>query len=176
MPFQRRSRLTVLLTFLIFVIIIYVRTGEQQTRSSDFYTRTSEALDRAAAAPVKDEDPRYAEQTFNSKVVDRLNQAEKQAKQKADAKGAQFFGDKSRGEILEKDNAERQKQLADQEILGDENGAVPQNSYQEDGVAKVRNTAAPAAATKGWSDDKKTDEEYEVDQELNSILKKGPSK
>ena len=176
MPFQRRSRLTLFLTTLLLIIIIYIRTGEQRTRSSDFYTRTSEALDRAAAVPNNEDNPSYAEQTQKSQVADRLNQAERQAKQKADAKGAQYFGDKSKSEILEEYNVAQQKQLSDQELLAAENGAVRQSSYQEDGVAKVGNTVTPAAATKGWNDDKKTDEEYEVDFELNSILKKGPSK
>ena len=176
MPFQRRSRLTLFLTSLLLIIIIYIRTGEQRTRSSDFYTRTSEALDRAAAAPVNDDNPRYAEQTHKSQIADRLNQAERQAKQKADAKGAQYFGDKSKSEILEEYNVAQQKQEGDQEPLRGENGAVPQISYHIDGSARVGNTAAPVATTKGWNDDKKTEEEYEVDLELNSILKKGPSK
>lgn len=176
MLFQRRSRLPVFLTFLLFVIIIYIRTGEQRTRSSDFYTKTSEALDKAAAAPVDKGSPRYAEQTQKSQVADRLNQAERQAKQKADAKGAQYFGDKSRSEILEEYDVEKQKQASEQDLLEGENGAVRHDSYQEDGVARVGNTVTSAAATKGWNDGQKTDEEYEVDLELNTILKKGPSK
>ena len=174
MPFQRRSRLTALLTFLLFIIIVYIRTGEKQTRTSDFYTRTNEALERADAAPV-DNNPSYAEKLPNSDVSDRLSQAEKEAKEKANAKGEDFFGDRSKSIILEEDDAQRQRQSSDQKILESGNGLDQQSIYEESGVAKIGNADASAEKSNAGDDDRKTDEEYELNAELNSILKKGPS-
>ena len=175
MPIQRCSRLTVLLV-IILVILIYIRNGEKQTRTSDFYTRTNEALDRAAEAPVGSESLHFAEQRPGSGVADRVDRAKKEAKQKANAKGADFFGDKSINDILEEDDAQRQRQRDDQEVLEANNVKIVPSNYEEDGVANVGNTGDPAAATKGLSDDNETKEQREVDIELNSILKKGPSR
>ena len=175
MPFQRRSRLTLLLV-IIFIIIIYIRTGEKRTRTSDFYTKTKEALDDAAGGRTGDDALDYAHERSNPGLADRVNRAKNEAKQKANAKGADFFGDRSVSAILEEGHGQREGQVDDQKVMEAGGARMSSAGYNDDGVAKVGNTGTPTAATIGWSDARKTDEEYEVDVELDYILKKSPSK
>jgi hypothetical protein len=89
MPSNRRFKATLLLLALIIIITIYITSAGQQTRSSPFYTRTSDALD---AREAEERGGRGLE-SDDFEVQKRLREAEEKAKKAADKKGAEFHGE-----------------------------------------------------------------------------------
>ena len=173
MPFPRRSRLTGILTLLAIIAIIYIRTGDKQTRSSSFYIRTSEALDRAASA--KEYEAHYADPVRNTEISDRLNRAEKDAKRAAEAKGAKFFGDKSKDDIMVEAG---RKDGSDQKVMRNGRDTISNGDSGKDGVGEGEDADLSAEATDVVDNERstaKTEKDYEVDMELNTILKRSPS-
>ncbi|KAF2855889.1 thioredoxin-like protein [Plenodomus tracheiphilus IPT5] len=86
MPSQRRTRVYSILVVITIVVLLYMTKGARQTRESDFYTKTQQALqekDFAEAARQRDADS----------VGSRLKAAEEQAKKFADDKDKAIHGD-----------------------------------------------------------------------------------
>ncbi|KAI8942909.1 hypothetical protein NX059_000948 [Plenodomus lindquistii] len=86
MPSQRRTRLYSILAVITILVFLYMSKGAKQTRESDFYTKTQQALqekDFAQAARQRDADS----------VGTRLKAAEEQAKKKAGDKDKAIHGD-----------------------------------------------------------------------------------
>ena len=153
MPSQRRVRLVALLVVIGVVIIFYMSGSAHQTRNSDFYTKTQEALqtkEHEAAAKQRDAD----------NVGSRLKAAEEAAKKSADKKGEKYF-DSVEGSNSEKSVAGRVK-LTEQ---GADKKKVP-------GVANLGGRPRDREAAKSTEE---TEEEHEAEVELNALLKKGPS-
>ncbi|KAF1923847.1 glutaredoxin domain-containing protein [Didymella exigua CBS 183.55] len=147
MPSQRRMRLFGVLFLVAVVTILYMTRSAAQTHASDFYTKTSEALQQhefAEAAKQRDADS----------VGTRLKAAEEAAKKKADEKGAEFH---KAVEGKDKSVAGRVK------IEGDKPAPVP-------GVAAQGGRPRDQAAMK----EHETPEDHDVEIELNAILKKSP--
>jgi len=88
MPSQRRTRLYAILLVVTIFVLLYLTQGARQTRESDFYTKTQQALlerDYVRAAKQRDADG----------VGSRLKAAEEQAKKLADGKDKAIHGDAS---------------------------------------------------------------------------------
>ena len=154
MPSQRRVRLITLLVIIGVIIIFYMSGSAHQTRNSDFYTKTQEALEtreHEAAARQRDAD----------NVGSRLKAAEEAAKKSAEKKNEKFF-DSVDGPNSEKSVAGRVK-LTEQ---GADKKKVP-------GVANVGGRPRDREAAKSKEE---TEEEHEAEVELNALLKKSPSK
>lgn len=81
MPSQRRTRLFGVLILVTIVVILYISRGAHQTQTSDFYTKTQQALQER-------EHQDAARQRDAESVKARLSAAEEQAKKAADEKYA----------------------------------------------------------------------------------------
>lgn len=139
----------VLLTVLV---TLYMTSSARHTRSSDFYTKTQDALqakDRAEAAKKIEMDD----------VSARLKAAEDAAKKAADAKGQ-----KLQEAVTGEDSTGGERSVAGRVMMKDQDEKVP-------GVAGVGGKPADRAAAK---QEPETEEDYEVEVELNAILKKSP--
>lgn len=148
MPSQRRVRLIALLGLIGVIIIFYMSGSAHQTRNSDFYTKTQEALEtreHEAAAKQRDAD----------NVGSRLKAAEEAAKKSADK-----YYESVEGTNSEKSVAGRVK-LTEQ---GADKKKVP-------GVANVGGRPRDREAAKTSEE---TEEEHEAEVELNALLKKSP--
>ena len=129
-------------------------SSARYTRSSDFYTKTQDALqakDRAEAAKKIEIDD----------VGARLKAAEDAAKKAADAKGQ-----KLQEAVTGEDSTGGERSVAGRVMMKDQDENVP-------GVAGVGGKPADRAAAK---QEPETEEDHEVEVELNAILKKSPSK
>jgi len=82
MPSSRRFRATLLLLALVVFTAFYTTSGARQTRSSTFYTKTSDALSR----------PQTGDRQGDDNIAGRLRAAEEAAKKSADKKAADYHG------------------------------------------------------------------------------------
>jgi hypothetical protein len=154
MPSQRRKRAYGLTIFLTILVVIYVTQGPGQTRKSDFFTKTQEALQQkeyAEAAQVRDAES----------VGARLKAAEVEAKKLAKDKGQRYFDSVDGGGGGEKGVAGRVK-------LTQQTGG----EKKLQGVATVGGKPRDRGAA---NLENETPEDHEVEVELNAILKKSPS-
>jgi hypothetical protein len=173
MPSQRRIKVLGLTVLVIVLTIIYFTSAARETRESDFYKKTSTALQQ------KEETARVEKETadaarLSEDVGKRLREAEEQAKKSADAKGRKMaqevMGKGLEPEALKDDTAaDGGKSVAGRFRMKDD-------SDEPLGVAKVGgNVGEKDRKGKGKQDDEETDEDHEVEVELNAILKKSPS-
>lgn len=147
MPSQRRVRLFGVLFLVTVAVVLYMTRAGTQTHASDFYTKTSEALqqhDFAEAAKQRDADS----------VGTRLKAAEDAAKKSADEKSAEYHK-----AVQGKDKSVAGRVKMD----GDKASPVP-------GVAAQGGRPRDQAAMK----EHETPEDHDVEIELNAILKKSP--
>ena len=154
MPSQRRVKVFGLMVLLTVFVTFYMTSSARHTRSSDFYTKTQDALqakDRAEAAKKIEIDD----------VGARLKAAEDAAKKAADAKGQ-----KLQEAVTGEDSTGGERSVAGRVMMKDQDENVP-------GVAGVGGKPADRAAAK---QEPETEEDHEVEVELNAILKKSPSK
>jgi len=137
-----------LIVTLAVLLTLYITSSARQTRSSDFYTKTQEALKAREDAKAADAE----------NVGSRLKAAEELAKKSAEERSQKFMESVGGSE----------KSVAGRVLLNqDGNGkAVP-------GVANVGGRPHDQHAAKQQQPE--TEEEHEVEVELNAILKKGPS-
>ena len=154
MPSQRRVKVFGLMVLLTVFVTLYMTSSARYTRSSDFYTKTQDALqakDRSEAAKKIETDD----------VGARLKAAEDAAKKAADAKGQ-----KLQEAVTGEDSTGGERSVAGRVMMKDQDENVP-------GVAGVGGKPADRAAAK---QEPETEEDHEVEVELNAILKKSPSK
>lgn len=145
MPSQRRMRLSVILIIVTITVLFYMSRGARQTTSSDFFTKTQQALqEKEYAEAVKQRDA--------ESVGSRLKAAEDQAKKHADDKYAKV---KAGVEGPDK------KGVA---------GRVKMDGDRVPGVAQQGGRPRDQAAMM----EHETPEDHEVEMELNAILKKSP--
>ncbi|KAF1838130.1 glutaredoxin domain-containing protein [Decorospora gaudefroyi] len=145
MPSQRRMRFYGTLIVLTIVVLYYMSRGEHQTTSSDFYTKTQQALQEreyAEAAKQRDADG----------VGSRLKAAEEQAKKNAGDKYIEV-----KGSVEGPDH----RSVA---------GRVKMDGDKVPGVAQQGGRPHDQAAMK----ENETPEDHEVEIEMNAILKKSP--
>ncbi|KAF2682306.1 glutaredoxin [Lentithecium fluviatile CBS 122367] len=150
MPSQRRMRVFGLLIVLVVVITLYMTTAQQQTRNSAFYLKTQEALSQKQYQEA-------TRQRDSDDVSSRLKAAEDAAKDAAEKKNQKFF------ESVEGSGA--QIAVGGRKILkdGDQTGPVQ-------GVATVGGRPRDKFANK----EPESEEDHEVEVELNAILKRSP--
>lgn len=163
---QRRAKFFGLVVILSVLIILYITSGARQTQNSEFYRRTSAALEKHAAQAAKEAEDVARAQTD---VKGRLKEAEQAAKQAANIKGAETGP--AKGDTT---NAQKPSPPYGQAVLTDgEEASAGSRHTGGDGVAPIGNTGQTNSKS---GDSEETDEEHAVEVEMNSILKKGPSK
>jgi DNA-binding protein H-NS len=148
MPSQRRVRLYGILALVTIVVLLYMSRAARQTHSSDFYTKTQQALqEREHAAAAKQRDA--------ESVQARLQAAEEQAKKAADSK------DKS-GKVAIEGTAKK--------------GVAGRVEIDSQDDKKVPGVAAQGGRTRDQTAMQKDEtlEEHEVEVELDFILKQSP--
>lgn len=192
---QRRLKIFALAVALIVLTTLYLTAGARQTRESAFYTRTQSALSERERVANAAQERNLA---TDDDIGKRLKAAEERAKKSANTKGDRIQ------EVVAAGNAEKEKDrvsgknspIVDKdtkpgehdEVTGEKSVAgrvTIKDSAQADGVdgvAKVGNVgdsvkAAASAKASGLSTtDDETEEEHEAELEINSILKRSPSK
>ncbi|KAF2257657.1 glutaredoxin domain-containing protein [Lojkania enalia] len=148
MPPPRRAKAFGLIIILTVLITFYITSGARQTQTSDFYTKTQEALqvrEYELATKQRDADD----------VGSRLKAAEEAAKKSAEQKGQKYMDAVSGSE----------KSVAGRVMIQDDEKKPVQ------GVAQVGGRPGDREAAKNR---KATPEEHEVEVELNAILKRSP--
>jgi hypothetical protein len=128
------------------VVLIYMSRGAQQTHSSDFYTKTQQALQEKEFAEA-------AKQRDADSVGSRLKAAEELAKKNAGQKYT---------EVKESVEGPDSKGVA---------GRLKMDGEKVPGVAQQGGRPRDQAAMK----EHETPEDHEVEMEMNAILKKSPS-
>jgi hypothetical protein len=166
MPSSRRIKATVLFILFAIIITIYVSTSASETRANQFYTSTRDALSHREG-----QDSRGKDLLSDDKPTQqRLKEAEDKAKSAADQKALEFHGP----------DVKQQGQKAKPEVKNE------MEETGEDGVAKqvVRPGTDPLIVKTKEKIDKErelkeatqTTEEHNAEEELNFILKRGPSR
>jgi hypothetical protein len=168
MPSQRRARLYTLLLAITIAVLFYMSRGASLTHTSDFTTRTHEALqaqEYAEAARQRDADS----------VGSRLKAAEAAAKKAADDKSEGFKVAVQGGDEAGK------KGVAGRVKLGAGGSSSSSSSSAAAAGGAGAEEAVPGVAAHGGrprdqaAKEGETDEEHSVEVELNAILKKSPS-
>jgi hypothetical protein len=157
MPSQRRVKTFGLLVFIGVLITLYITASARHTRSSQFYTKTEDALQAARA---------HKEQALGADPDDvsiRLREAEEAAKRAADKKGDAFHGEEGRkkAEVVMSRTIEReaQRSVTGRKIRGSGSEAVLKDKEHPESKEQAA----------------ETEEEHKVKDELNDILKRSPS-
>jgi hypothetical protein len=169
MPSQRRARLYTLLLAITIAVLFYMSRGASLTHTSDFTTRTHEALQAQEYAEA-------ARQRDAESVGSRLKAAEAAAKKAADDKSEGFKVAVQGGDEAKKGVAGRVKLGA-----GGSGSSSSSSSAAAAGGAGGAEEAVPGVAAHGGrprdqaAKEGETDEEHSVEVELNAILKKSPS-
>lgn len=171
---------------------IYLSSGGSSTRSSAFYTRTSSALDAKHRAAQE------ALDLQNHQKIQEAHEAAEKEKEAANIRDpdlaavpGQNIGKEQKPFAVDVDEAaEKAQKVADSVKEGVKDavhGVVDsgdksvagrkmikgEKGLKDDGVAKVGNTGAKPTKVAG---DDESEEDHKVELELNSILKKSPSK
>lgn len=164
MPSQRRMRVTGLVVVLVIVVTLYMTTSASRTRNSPFYVKTQEALQ----AKEYSEATKKHEATKQHDADDaraRLKVAEEAAKKSADEKHQKYLESVSGGGVESKGKSvgggKFKVQLPDDD---ERKKNVP-------GVATVGGKPRDKEAVK----ESESQEDHEIETELNDILKKSPS-
>ncbi|KAF2709133.1 glutaredoxin [Pleomassaria siparia CBS 279.74] len=152
MPSQRRMRVFALVIVVAIITTLYMTGSARQTRSSDFYTKTQtelQAREYERATKLRDADD----------VSARLKAAETAAKEVANEKVKKFQNSV--------DGGSDEKSVAGRLMMKDQDST----KKQVPGVANVGGRPRDREAAKPEAE---TQEEHEVEVELNAILKKSP--
>jgi hypothetical protein len=166
MPSQRRARLYTLLLAITVAVLFYMSRGASLTHTSDFTTRTHEALQAQEYAEA-------ARQRDAESVGSRLKAAEAAAKKAADDKSEGF-------KVAVQGGDEGKKGVAGRVKLGAGGSSSSSSSAAAAGAGGAEEAVPGVAAHGGRPRDQaakegETDEEHSVEVELNAILKKSPS-
>jgi hypothetical protein len=165
MPSNRRFKVTILLLVIFSLVLFYRTSAARQTRSSAFYTSTTEAL----AQRAEEERDGKALESNDLEVHQRLKAAEEAAKKAADKKGHEFHGDgvKSAAEKAKSDVEAARAGVGDvvsgrpRRVL---NGGSPEKILMEGDDKKEVKKKVPESK-----------EDREAKEEMNYILKRSPS-
>lgn len=174
MPSSRRLKVTGLAIILVLTVIYYVTNGASSTENSPFYTRTLTALTEKQNAQTRADV--IAEEQQRQQRVERLQKEHDAAIANAAPADApkpkqqqQPIGQDAAGES----EASGEKSVAGRKTMkkGDKFVYERPDKDENDGVAKVGNVAPKSShATVAEGED----DEHEVEEALNDILKKGP--
>ena len=151
MPSMRRMRIFGVLVFCIVFYVLYLTSNSRHTSSLDFYSKTKQALDR-------DRGPHHPHAPQNALGIDNDDEA------------------------LAMDLASRLKD-AEQAAKDNANAKSPRPESMGAAGYKAKPVAQDIVAEKATADKKEevlskaeSTEDYDVEQEMNHLLKRSPSK
>jgi len=148
MPSNRKFKVTVLFIAIAILITIYISSSGRSTRSSDFYTRTADAL---ALRESQEKDGKGLE-SDDAEVQKRLRHAQEVAKEAASKKAEEFHGEeiKKKGEKIKQE--------------------VDRKNAAEDAQSRIDEKIKQ----KPVDDPEKSPEDLKAEAELSYILKRSP--
>ncbi|KAF2754458.1 glutaredoxin [Pseudovirgaria hyperparasitica] len=166
MPSQRRVKVFGLLIVLAILTTIYWASAAQQTKSSKFYTNTVAALEEKKqaeiAAKVKAENDATAARKEDIGI--RLKAAEEKAKKSADEKGHRI------SQQVMASNEEKKDAVDEKSVAG----RVKYKDEKEKDTPGVARVGGNTENMEKLDKESKSEEDQEVEMELNSILKRSP--
>ncbi|KAI9691917.1 MAG: hypothetical protein M1822_007990 [Bathelium mastoideum] len=160
----------VVITVVSILMVIYITTAAQSTRTSKFYTKTVAALDLKAKTAKQE--------AADTELKQRIAEREKIAQVNTEPDERSSVESENLGVVNGDRGSEQKPILAPKknEEAGDSEKSVAgrkmmkDDKYMDDGVATVGNTEkGPTSNVKD-----ETEEEHAVEVELNSILKRSP--
>lgn len=193
MPSQRRVKAFGLIVILIVLLILYVSSSARQTRNSDFYTKTSQALEAQRAREAKAQQDAASDAEIAKKLRDAEARAKKQESQRHHAPVQEVVGlnePKGKDAVHGPVKPAVAAKVGDEEAGDHEKSVAGRVSYtdkkdKDDGVAKVGNIGDGVAGlgadkpkeSHGAEKEQKaeTEDDHEVEVEFNAILKRSPS-
>lgn len=160
MPSQRRVKAFGLIILLTILITLYMTSSAHTTADSEFYKKTSAALE-----VVKEEAAQAAEKLEVEDIGARLKAAEDAAKAAADKKGHQ----------LQEEVQEEVEEAEEKSVAG--RVRIQSEKEKDERVVELRGPGAGQGEEKvvKAKQEPETKEDHEVEVELNEILKKSPS-
>jgi hypothetical protein len=151
MPSMRRMRIFGVLVFCVVFYVLYITSNARHTGSPDFYSKTKQALDR-------DRGPHHPHAPHKGVAIDNDNEA------------------------VAMDLANRLKEAA-QAAKDNANAKSPRPEGMDAMADKAKPVVQDIAADKATADKKEevlhqdeSTEDYDVEQEMNRLLKRSPSK
>lgn len=179
MPSGRQFKVIGLVTLLVVLALYYVTNGEQLTHESEFYKKTVKAMEHKKTAAEKQ--ATYVKEKETQERIERLQKEH-------DAATATLATSESTEAAAPVPRPQKQKPIVGDAPTSGEKSVAGRKKMQDgkivdkkpatdndDGVAKVGNVASKtSSASKGDSEETESEEDHEVETELNDILKKGP--
>jgi glutaredoxin len=164
MPSQRRIKVFALVILIFVLVTLYVTGAARQTRSSQFYTKTQDALAQARAHKESSmQDHNSGLGAGDGEVGKRLKEAEEAAKRAADRKGDEFHGEHVKEKVLSDKKAKEGERRVP--------GVATHYTKKELGIEKpLKGQEAEREQTA------ESEEDHKVKNELNAILKRSPSR
>ena len=164
MPSPRRIKVFALVILIFVLVTLYITGAARQTRSSQFYTKTQDALAQARAHKESSmQDHESGLGAGDGEVGKRLKEAEEAAKRAADRKGDEFHGEHVKEKVLSNKKAKEGERKVP--------GVAGHYTKEDLGIPSEK-------ALKGQEADKEqtveTEEDHKVKNELNAILKRSP--
>jgi len=170
MPSPRRLKVFALLVLIVFLVTLYITSAARQTRSSEFYTKTQDALAQARAhkeASLQDHESGIG--GSDGAVGKRLKEAEEAAKRAADKKGDEFHGEDVKEKVLS-DKKAKEDEKAKVDVAEGERSVAGRKSMKGSGSSEiVLKDKEPVKEQKP-----ETEEDHKVKNEFNDILKRSP--
>jgi len=164
MPSTRRLKAFGIIVLLAVIVTLYVTSAARQTRSSQFYTKTQDALAEARAHKEQALGGSSGGVAGDDQVGRRLKEAEEAAKRAADKKGDEFHGEDVKEKVLSA-AADAKAKVAD----GEKSVAGRKTMKDSGSEAVLKEENA-----KGKEQSAETEEDHKVKNELNDILKRSP--
>lgn len=193
MPSNRRLKAFFLVVVLVVLLTLYVSASARQTRSSDFYTKTQDAIvasRQAKEAGLSESEIATGEDEM---IKHRLKAAQDAAKVKAEEKAETYHGSEAKQKALKVAESLRDDPVKDE----NDDYVAPKSSKQSKSSGKkesgkgeksvagrilVKEDKEAVLKTKGDDDEEEeepfreeTADEQKAHAELSEILKKSPS-
>jgi hypothetical protein len=164
MPSPRRVKVFALVILIFVLVTLYVTSAARQTRSSQFYTKTQDALAQARAHKESSmQDNESGLGAGDGEVGKRLKEAEEAAKRAADRKGDEFHGEQVKEKVLSDKKAKEGERKVP--------GVASYYTKKELGLDQEKPLKASGESKEQTAE---TEEDHKVNNELNAILKRSP--
>lgn len=177
MPSSRQFKAIGLCALLTVLVLYYVTSGPRLTHDSEFYKKTVAAIEHRKDAEARQHIIEEEKQRLER--VERLQKEHEAAMASATTDVMAAATSKAAaGPAPEKQKpivAEGEKSVAGRKKMKD--GKVVDEKPakdNDDGVAKVGNVAPKQTSVAGTESTEESEEEHQIELELNTILKKGP--
>lgn len=193
MPSNRRVKAFLLVIVLVGLLTIYISASARQTRTSDFYTKTQDAIDASRRAKDTKKADSEVATGEDIRIKDRLEAAATAAKAKAEEKAESFHGNDAKQKALKvaeslRDDSPQKDSQAKSPSSGSKAATEPSVKGGKSVAGRIKLKEAGSKASSDVEDvdlkaDKEdaekyreeTEDEQKAHAELAEILKRSPS-